>query len=198
MFFLVIFLTLWEDSELINTEPYHPLAAEEVTVLTAGDIFVLDFDRHQITRYSTSGQKKNTIGFKGEGPGGLIEPGAFFIEGARVFVHDKRDTAIEVFQDDGEFLESIGISHGKLALGRVSGGWIIGDWAIKKDRQQPAIYLCNERFQNPRKVFTLNSRGQYQGLYTKRDQQGIRSTFVPVTTELRIYVDENRQNAYAV
>ena len=187
--FWICCLWLVTQPRIIETELFHPLAPGEVQVSADGQIFILNFSEGVITRYGSGGEKVNTIGFKGEGPGGLIEPDAFFLEGARVFVLDKRDSAIEIFDFDGTFKNQVPLPHRKITLAKVIGGWVIGDWETRDDDQPPEIFLTGESFQNPKKVHTLSTRGKYQGLYTRGTPGKFSHVFVPVTTEPKMLVN---------
>ncbi|MCB1672378.1 MAG: peptidyl-alpha-hydroxyglycine alpha-amidating lyase family protein [Gammaproteobacteria bacterium] len=91
-----------------------------------GDIFVAESHRNgvnnRIVRYSADGTYLSAFGHKGSGPGELSEPHTIAMDSrGRLFVGDRENNRIQLFTQDGEFLEEW------RQFGRPSGIFITAD-----------------------------------------------------------------------
>ena len=83
-----------------------------VAIAPNGDVFVSDghypnkFGTARVVKFSKDGQFIKTWGRKGAAPGELDEPHDIFIGGSqnRVYVADRRNLRIQVFDQDGNFI----------------------------------------------------------------------------------------------
>ena len=83
-----------------------------VTIAPNGDIFVADghrpnkFGTARIVKFAKDGRFIKTWGHKGAAPGDFDEPHDIFLGGSqnRVYVADRRNSRIQVFDQDGNFI----------------------------------------------------------------------------------------------
>jgi DNA-binding beta-propeller fold protein YncE len=83
-----------------------------VAIAPNGDIFVADghrpnkFGTSRIVKFTKDGRFIKTWGHKGAAPGDLDEPHDIFLGGSqnRVYVADRRNSRIQVFDQDGNFI----------------------------------------------------------------------------------------------
>jgi DNA-binding beta-propeller fold protein YncE len=84
--------------------------ASDVATADNGDIFVSDGEGQntRIVKFSKDGKFIKAWGTKGAGPGQLQTPHAIFIDGTgRVWVGDRGSKRLQVFDQDGKFLDQM-------------------------------------------------------------------------------------------
>ena len=84
--------------------------ASDVAMAENGDIFVSDGEGQntRIVKFTKDGRFVKTWGSKGAGPGQLQTPHAIFIDGrGRVWVGDRGNNRLQVFDQDGTFLDQM-------------------------------------------------------------------------------------------
>lgn len=84
--------------------------ASDVAMAENGDIFVSDGEGQntRIVKFSKAGAFIKAWGTKGAGPGQLQTPHAIFIDGrGRVWVGDRGNKRLQVFDQDGRFLDQM-------------------------------------------------------------------------------------------
>jgi streptogramin lyase len=84
--------------------------ASDVAMAENGDIFVSDGEGQntRIVKFSKDGKFIKAWGTKGAGPGQLQTPHAIFIDGqGRVWVGDRGNKRLQVFDQDGKFLDQM-------------------------------------------------------------------------------------------
>ena len=74
----------------------------------SGDIFVADgYGNARVHRFSSTGEQVSSWGEPGDGPGQFVLPHALVIDGrGRVLVADRENGRIQIFTQDGEFIEA--------------------------------------------------------------------------------------------
>ena len=90
--------------------PGHFNAPTDVLVAPNGDIFVSDGHtangNNRIVKLSSDGRFIKSFGGTGSGPGELVVPHALAMDSeGRVFVADRNNNRIQIFDQDGEFLD---------------------------------------------------------------------------------------------
>ena len=84
--------------------------ASDVAMAENGDIFVSDGEGQntRIVKFSKNGTFIKAFGTKGAGPGQLQTPHAIFVDGRdRVWVGDRGNKRLQVFDQDGKFLDQL-------------------------------------------------------------------------------------------
>lgn len=71
-------------------------------------LFVVDRERSRVLVYGQRGGLRREFGRVGSGPGELERPTDLAVDGDRVFVCDPLNHRVQVFDRDGNFLDSIG------------------------------------------------------------------------------------------
>ena len=171
------------DWAIRETEIYQPLQAGEVIVSPKGETLVLNFAGSLITRFSADGQKLNTIGFKGRGPGGLTYPMVFFLEGNVVYVQDLIDSTINAFQLDGQFIQKVRCPKRNIQLAKVEGGWIYGQWQAGPEQSpERAVYWSDLNFENPKSLLNIETMGEQGGLNMQVSDGEVKAVFTPVSS----------------
>lgn len=93
----------------------------------AGNIYIADGGNFRIVKYTPNGDPIAHFGEKGDGPGQFNFPHSLVIDGdGRILVADRENRRIQLFSEDGEFLEEwadIGHPYG-LALGAEGRLWM--------------------------------------------------------------------------
>lgn len=164
---IIFLLFFYTNSEWMipSTGIYQPLKKDEVALTPQGEIFILNFNEAQICHYDASGKLKNEIGFKGEGPGGLVSPWSMFLEEGRLFVHDRNNDTVSIFDKNDDFVKRIRLPQRGLALFKVSNGWVYGDWHYTFTPNKPAqVVWVDQNFENPIRLLSLKEKGTASGL----------------------------------
>ena len=82
-------------------------------VVTEDDsLFVVDRERARVLVYGQRGALRREFGRLGSGPGELERPTDVAVDGDRVFVCDPLNHRVQVFDRDGNFVDSIGKRRG--------------------------------------------------------------------------------------
>jgi sugar lactone lactonase YvrE len=82
----------------------------DVAVAAGGDIFITDSHRNgknnRVMRFSKDGRFKRSWGMKGSGRGEISEPHTIAVDSrGRVFVGDRENNRIQIFDQEGTFLD---------------------------------------------------------------------------------------------
>ena len=114
---------------------------------TQGNIYVVDFYKHQVLVYSEDGQCLHHFGQKGRGKGKLSDPRGLCVSGDYVYVTEWGNNRVSVFRTSGEFVHSFG----KKGSGR---GELNSPCGIAVD-QDGFVFVCdngNRRIHGNRRI----------------------------------------------
>ena len=103
---------------------------------TQGNIYVLDYSKHQVLVFSEDGQYLRHFGQKGQGEGELSGPRGMCVSGDYVYVTEYSNNRVSVFHTSGEFVRSFG----KKGSGR---GELNSPRGIAVD-QDGFVFVCEE------------------------------------------------------
>jgi len=180
-----------------GTEIYQPLQPGEVIVTPKGETLILNFAGSVITRFDANGEKANTIGFKGRGPGGLTYPMVFFLEDEVIYVHDLIDSTINSFHLDGKFIEKVRCPKRNMQLAKVKGGWVYGNWQISPDQKpDPSVNWADGKFENQKKLLDLKTTGEQGGLNMDMNDGEVKAVFTPVSSAPRMVYSPDHSKIY--
>lgn len=101
------------DSVLLFNQP------TDVALDRAGNIYVTDgYGNSRVLKFDKYGNPVLGWGMKGRGPGQFDTPQTIVIDGDRVYVGDRENARMQVFDTDGRFFDQWGLGHPfGLALG---------------------------------------------------------------------------------
>ena len=103
---------------------------------TQGNIYVVDYTKHQVLVFSEDGQYLCHFGQKGQGEGELRNPRGLCVSGDYVYVTECSNNCVSLFHTSGEFVHSFGKKgSGRGELNLPSG--------IAVD-QDGFVYVCEE------------------------------------------------------
>ncbi len=85
--------------------------AKKPGAIYVGPESVAILDKNKLHAFTHSGQNLFTIGRYGTSVGGFIDPSDVFIHGGKYYVSDKGNNRIQVFSNDGQFVEEIKAQH---------------------------------------------------------------------------------------
>lgn len=184
--------------EIRDSDIFQPLRTDEVIVARDGEVFILNFKRGHIAHYDMMGRKVGTIGFKGKGPGGLTYPDNFFLEKGRLYVLDRLNSSISVFQSKkGNFLKRIRLPRRNLSVAKVRGGWIYGDWSDSENAAELSrVYWADSEFEKSQFIYTLQSSGIQGGMSIENNNGEIKAVFTPLSSQPRLLVSRDGGLAY--
>ena len=142
-----------------------------VAIAPNGEIFVSDghypnkHDSARVVKFSKDGRFIKSWGHKGAGPGEFDEPHDIFIGGSqeRVYVADRRNRRIQVFDQDGNFIAAW------KQFGQPSSVFVGKD---------DTIYVGTS-FPDPK-----NSKGELRGIVIGNAQDGSLKAFIPDPSDL--------------
>lgn len=163
---LLILFSLLDGSWLVpDTGLLKPLRSDEVIVAPDGWLFVLNYDEATIQAYSPDGKRLCSLGFKGQGPGSLQFPWSFFLEGDKLYVHDRGTETISVFETKCTFVRAIRLPKRGLSVIKVPGGWVHGDWIYAQDpKEQGHLVWSDDEFKKSVELIKVTEKGVASGL----------------------------------
>jgi hypothetical protein len=147
-----------------GTDESHFNQPSDVVTAPNGDIFVADGhggdSNARIVKFNKSGTFIKAWGHKGSGPGELDTPHSITIDSAgRLFVADRENSRIQIFDQDGKFLDQW------KQFGRPSGLYI-----DKRD----ILYSADSESNTPRNHNEFN-----RGIHVGNARTGVVTAFIP-------------------
>lgn len=142
----------WTGAE---TEVYRPLVSGEVAIDQSGHLFIVQRDEASVLRLEPGGEKAATFGRRGEGPGEFQIPTWIHADSEMLYIEDVASRSISAFRFDGKFVKRLQLPAADLAVVKVKGGWVYGDWDSSHDESKDVnLVRVDEAFQNPKKLLS--------------------------------------------
>lgn len=143
---------LWTGAE---TEVYRPLVAGEVAVAGDGRTFIVQRAESSVVALDAVGKLSSTFGSKGQGPGEFQIPTWIHLDDRYVYVEDVASRSVSTFKHDGSFVKRHTLPKADLALVKVKGGWVYGDWDSSDDQAKAVnLVFVDETVKAPKMLLT--------------------------------------------
>lgn len=160
-----------------------------------GNIFIADWGTPKINKYNKDGKHEKTFVRSGKGPGEATNFWFLCIKNDTIYVSDRQDFSISMFNTEGEFLNRVQPEGMRFQMKPVGKNRFICKFFNVKPIEgryeaTDELVLLNNSFE-PIKV--LNKEVYYM------DEVGLPDVWVySTTTENRIYIPVNEKNIYKV
>ncbi len=181
---------------LIETNIFHPLSIAETLLRPDGGIYILQFREAHVDYFDPHGKPVAKIGGKGEGPGAFVYPVAFYHEDGRLYVYDRNNNSVSIFDEDHRFVVRKAFPERNLMIEKVRGGWVYGNWDGRGHQGPRQLYYVDHRLEKPRLLMEISRYGRGGGLYQSSSHEGATSEFGGISRRANIVASHDRQRIY--
>ena len=159
-----------------------------------GDLFVLNTENAKIYRFDIRGHLVLEISKKGEGPANLQSPTGITVNQGRIYITDREEPAVKVYDYSGKHLESIAFAHEGVCPVRVKDGWLYRHEPADRSLDS-ALYLTDNRGRKPKLLATYANTPR--GIHAKQDQDGhVRMFYNPAEDHPLLAVSPDGKTAW--
>ena len=182
LFFLSLTLLEMPDWHVGETGIFQPIQQDEAVVDSSGHVYVVNFPEAEIMHFDANGKRLGTIGRKGKGPGEFTYPRTLLVHGEKLYVSDILNKQMSVFDRNGTYQTRFLLPYREMALAKIKGGWIYGNWNSFMQDGPPAAYWASEDFSETREIYKFKEKCLIQGMMTTVNNGKRVSRYSPINS----------------